>query len=38
MTLDELLGGRLVVELFGPVEDVPPVLLALPLIERPPAA
>ena len=38
MTLDELLGGRVVVELFGQVEDVPAVLLALPMVEQPPAA
>ena len=38
MTLDELLGGRVVVELFGLVEDVPAVLPALPVVEQPPAA
>ena len=38
LTLDALLGGRVIVQVIGTAEDVPTVLLALPVVEHPPAA
>ena len=41
MTLDEVLGGRVVVQVLAPSRDVPAVVLALPVVgepELPPAA